>query len=295
MRIPTARLTILSTLFAARSSRAQSRGISGQPGQIAVVILLIMAVLLVLGLSLAARTTQEIQLSGQEQDSTRVFNAAETGVEKALSDTTYFSEAESTGSKTIDFNTGDLPTGLTANVTITPQSGLTTYVNEGASATIQLAGASPTLSINWSKRSTETTCNSRAALIVALYYTDAGVDKVQYTPVKPNCGYDAARAVGFSETNVVTNGAGDYNHTFTFAVSVPNPKLARIKPLYAGTDLNITGVSNAQAFDIRSEASEDPTGQTTVEKSAIQVTRTKPAPPTVLEYAVYSGGSLIKN
>ncbi len=273
----------------------QSGGVYGHPGQIAVVILLIMAVLLVLGLSLASRTSQEIQLSGQQQDSTRVFNAAETGVEKALSDTTYFSDAESYGSKTVTLDAADLPTGLTGNITITPQSGLNTYVNEGASATIQLLNAGqPTLRINWSKRSTETSCNSRAALIIALYYNEGGEDKVQYTPIKPSCGYDSTRAVGFSDASVQSNTSGDYNHSYDFPVVVPNPKLVRIKPLYTGTDLNVSGISTAQAFDIRSEASEDPTGQTTVEKSAIQVTRTKPAPPTVLEYALYSGDTLIK-
>ena len=51
-----------------------------QSGQIAVIVFLIMAILLVVGLSLATRTSQEIELAGQQEDTTRVFNAAETGV-----------------------------------------------------------------------------------------------------------------------------------------------------------------------------------------------------------------------
>lgn len=292
------KLTSISQLLPTLVSSSTRRGnISGQPGQIAVVILLIMAVLLVLGLSLAARTTQEIQLSGQEQDSTRVFNAAETGVEVALSQSSNFTEAESAGSKTLTLDSGELPTGIEGTVTITEQSGLTTFVNEGASATVQLenSGAS-SITIDWSKRVTETTCAARAALVIALYYTEAGTDKVQYYPIKPNCGYDANKAVGFSESGVTALGSGDYNHRYVLNLaSIPSPKLARIKPLYAGTDLNVSGINTTQAFDIRSEAAETADGQPTVEKSAIQVTRTKPAPPTVLEYALYSGDSLIKN
>ena len=44
-----------------------------------------MAGMLTIGLSLASRTTQELFLSGQEADSARVFNAAEVGIEEALS------------------------------------------------------------------------------------------------------------------------------------------------------------------------------------------------------------------
>ena len=56
-----------------------------QSGQVAIVILLIMVVLLTVGLSLASRTTQELFLSQQESESARVFNAAEVGIEDALS------------------------------------------------------------------------------------------------------------------------------------------------------------------------------------------------------------------
>jgi hypothetical protein len=67
--------------------------------------------------------------------------------------------------------------------------------------------------------------------------------------------------------------------------------MVRIKALYADADVSVTGVP-AQAYNIRSEATDG--SDSNGEKSAIQVTRTKPAPPLVLDYAVYSGGSLEK-
>ncbi len=273
--------------------------ISGQPGQIAVVILLIMAVFLVLGLSLAARTTQEIQLSGQEQDSTRVFNAAETGVEKALSNNDYFTQAETSGPyQSSDVNA---PSGIDANFTITAQSGLTTNISEGSSATVHLqdSGAS-SFTLKWAKNGEA--CNNRASIIIALYYENGG-SQVQYVPIKPNCsGYDAGKAAGFSTTGVTEESPSNpytqsYTVSFTsFGIPDASMRFARIKPLYASTDITVSGVGLTQAFDIRSEAAEEAAvGQATVEKSAIQVTRTKPAPPVVLEYALYSGGSLIKD
>src|SRR5258708_19174487 len=62
-----------------------SRRTRHQSGQIGIIIILIMVVLLTVGLSLAARSSREVTLSTQEAESTRTFNAAEAGVEQAMS------------------------------------------------------------------------------------------------------------------------------------------------------------------------------------------------------------------
>jgi Tfp pilus assembly protein PilX len=253
-----------------------------------------MAVLLVLGLSIASRTTQEIQLSDQEQDSTRVFNAAETGIEEALSNTTNFTQAD--GGTTVNGIISNLnDTTITGNYTVTRQDGLQTKIVQGASATIfldQLGGTS--FDVDWAK---EAACNSRASLVYSIHYNEAGTEKVQYEAVKPNCNpvdgtYDINKAVGFSTTGV-TAISGDYKQRLRIDLAgIPGTKkMVRIKALYADADVSVTGVP-AQAYNIRSEATDG--SDSNGEKSAIQVTRTKPAPPLVLDYAVYSGGSLEK-
>lgn len=270
--------------------------IAGQPGQIAVVVLLMMAVLLVLGLSIASRTTQEIQLSDQEQDSTRVFNAAETGIEEALSNTTNFTQAD-TGT-TVQGNISNLPSAdsITGNYTVTRQDGLQTKIVQGASATVfldQFTGSS--FNIDWAK---EAACNSRASIIYSVHYNEGGVEKVQYEAFKPVCNpsdgtYDINKAQGFSTTGVTALNSGEYKQRVSVNIAaIPGTKkMVRIKALYADADISISGVP-AQAYNIRSEASD--VSDTNGEKSAIQVTRTKPAPPMVLDYAVYSGGDLQK-
>ena len=269
--------------------------IAGQPGQIAVVVLLLMAVILVLGLSVASRTTQEIQLSDQEQDSTRVFNAAETGIEEALSNSTNFTTAD--GGTPVQGSISNLSStdGISGNYTITRQDGLQTKIVQGSSATVFLDQFGGTyFDIDWAK---EASCNSRASLIYSIFYTEGGVEKVQYEAVKPNCNptdgtYDSNKAIGF-RTIGVDPISGDYKQRVRVDLSaVPGTKkLVRIKALYADADVSITGVP-AQAYDIRSEA-QDVNG-TTGEKSAIKVIKTKPAPPMVLDYSVYSGGDLQK-
>lgn len=274
---------------------------SGQPGQIAVIILLIMGVLVVLVLSFASRTAQEVQLSGQEQDSTRVFNAAETGVEQALSDSDYFATADSIGS-TGDLPVTNAPDNTTATFNITRQDGLQTRITQGSSATVfldQFPVNNLYFDLNWAK---EAACNQRASIIVAVYYEDpVGVNKVFYDAMKPNCNpsdgtYDSNKAIGF-RTQGVDPINGDYEQrTRIDLTSLMGKKktMARIKALYADADISITtsGIT-AQAYEIRSEARDttDPTGG---EKSAIRVTRTRPAPPVIFDYSLYSGGSLDK-
>jgi Tfp pilus assembly protein PilX len=53
-------------------------------GQALVVVLLIVAVVLTLGLSIASRGVTEINVSSVENDSSKALDAAEAGVESAL-------------------------------------------------------------------------------------------------------------------------------------------------------------------------------------------------------------------
>lgn len=53
-------------------------------GQALVIVLLIMAVVLTVGLSVVSQAISDIRLSQKEEDASRAFSAAETGLEKAL-------------------------------------------------------------------------------------------------------------------------------------------------------------------------------------------------------------------
>ena len=77
--------------------------------------------------------------------------------------------------------------------------------------------------------------------------------------------------------------------------------MLRITAVYAGTQLLVSsadGIVQAHDVTVRARDTADAigsTGGTSSEERAIQVTRTVPAPPMVLDYAVYSGGTLNKS
>jgi Tfp pilus assembly protein PilX len=55
-----------------------------QTGQMGLVVLLILVVMSTVGVSVATRSVSELRLSRQEQESTKALNAAEAGIEEAL-------------------------------------------------------------------------------------------------------------------------------------------------------------------------------------------------------------------
>ncbi len=57
---------------------------SNQSGQVGVIVLLISAIILVVGLSIANRTIKESQGILTQEDSARVFSTAESGIQQAL-------------------------------------------------------------------------------------------------------------------------------------------------------------------------------------------------------------------
>ena len=57
---------------------------SREAGQAGLIVMLVMVVLLTLGVSIATRSTQDVTQSRQEEETSRVFDAAEAGIEEAL-------------------------------------------------------------------------------------------------------------------------------------------------------------------------------------------------------------------
>lgn len=269
---------------------------SSQSGQVAVVVLLIMAVLLVLGLSLASRTTQEALISSQEEDTTRVFNAAETAVEEALSK---LSKGEAiTEGLPIGVSTSNLPDSTSATYTLTAETTLSGTITQGMSATVFLTDTSP-FTIHWGSASD---CNNNASLIVSLYYSSGGTTKVKHLPLKPiGCYSDGSKAIGFTEG---VSDTGTYRNKYVISsfaaapwqlVAGEVPQIMRIKALYKDAEFGISGITLPSQKDVvRAEASDSKVEGGSQEKRAIEVTRTKPAPPAIFDYSLYSGGSLNK-
>lgn len=248
-----------------------------ESGQVAVAILLILTVMLTIAVSTAVRTTEEVSLSTQQNEATRVFNAAEAGIDLALKDGDFVDPAGSFGSYRV---TGT----ATVQWSVTPSSDYNDTVEEGKGVTINLENNTSNVSVYWS--SVEDSPEARASLLIAVYYDNAE-DSVEYFAVGPSTRGD----------DFVTPAGGGPNYNFKFDVPFGsvNPVAMRVIPVYEDTDLEVTGTNlPIQQHLIRSEAINE-VQNANFEKKVIEVTRTQPAPPVFMDYALYAKGGIIKN
>lgn len=245
-------------------------------GQVAIVILLIMVVLLTVGLSLASRTTQELFLSQQESESARVFNAAEVGLEDALS---YDFDTVGAGGVTLN---PDTVTDVNINTSIQPVNTLETQIVEGAAVHLNLQGASSgTFTVNWAR---ESSCSPAASLLISIYYDDAGTTKVVHEAISPG----DCRADEFAEINT----AGSDGYYRQADITLPsNPLFARIRAVYNDTALRVTGTGLTQSYTIRSQADT----QVGNETRTIEVGRSLSGAPSFMDYSLYSGAGITQD
>ncbi|OGJ38347.1 MAG: hypothetical protein A2383_03760 [Candidatus Pacebacteria bacterium RIFOXYB1_FULL_39_46] len=255
-----------------------------QNGQIGLVVLLIMVVVLALGLSLATRTSQQAEISIQQQDTTRVFNAAEAGVEAALAD---IFQSESTGSideLSEDVSSLDLSGSNTdINYTIDKSNTLETHLKQGTSTELVLPAAG-SISFYWA---IEATCEETASLILSVYNNNAGTITVRHYAVG-NCSGASTRG-----DNFIANDPGPtpYNYGYTL-FTTDTDEFVRVKPVYNDTDIKIVGSPAVSQFTINSQAQNTLAGQ---ETRSFEVKRTLSTAPAFMEYALVSGSSIIKN
>jgi hypothetical protein len=260
-----------------------------QSGQIGVIIILIMVVLLTIGLSLVSQSSREVDLSRQEEESTRVFNAAEAGIEQALS-------------TSLDFQTEEYdppPTSIpgsnaTVDYAIKKVRKLETRLFEGSGAHVQLAdsaGAATvnTITIDWSKEK-DCVTQDPASLIVSVYSYDStatppySVRHLSYGACNRN-----------DDITVAANApAGDYFKRATIALN-PKDVFLRIKPVYNDTHVQVTGSGGTgtlpvQYYNIRSEAKNQNGDETRI----VEVNRTLSTAPSVMDYLLFSGTTLTK-
>lgn len=270
--------TTTSHLPATHSPRSQS-------GQIGIIIILIMVVLLTIGLSLANRATREVFLSSQEQATTRVFNAAEAGVEQALAtDLSFQGEEYHPAATTIP------GTDSTVDYVIKKVRVLETLIFQGVSAKVLVSdGSAPPpaqLNIDWSK---ETDCATQvpASLVVSVYSQDAS------TPPIVTVRHYAFAACNHNDgVTVAGAGSNGYYKRVTIPLQISD-RFVRIKPVYNDTNLRVSpssGTLPVQYYNIRSSA----TNVNGDENRVVEVNQTLPTAPSIFDYVLFSGGNLEK-
>ena len=254
---------------------------NAQSGQIGVIILLIMVVLLTIGISIASQTSQDLFLAQQQVESTRVFNAAEAGIEQALSSNLDFEGSSLTG-ELEDFASTDVDVTYTINKV----NQLETRLFEMVGVKIDVTGFTPgnTVDIRWSQ---ENDCGSEdvaSIIVTAFAQTPDGARAYQ----SGFAGCD--RGDGFTTASSI-NLDGYRRRT---VMTIPDDtQFLRITPLYNDTHLRVAGGNwtlPVQGYTVRSEA-ENNLGD---EFRAVEVNRSLDSTPSILDYAVFSGEGIVK-
>lgn len=250
-------------------------------GQIGLILLVIMGLVVGIALSLASRSLSDTVLSRQESESSKAFRLAETGIEQALN-------ALRTG-ETLENVSLDGGAAFSGLVNVNSQSGYGLYVKEGEQAYLDTNNFSGQLTIFWTKsndnRENPATCsegsgNSPAAIEV-ITTAAAGTASFAY--------FNAAScSLGNNFADSVSAGSNPY--VSTTSINVPASTVSvRIRPIYADASIEVSGTNlGTQLYLIQSKAEGGDASK------AIEVKRGLAAPASVFDYALFSGGNIVK-
>lgn len=257
---------------------------NSQSGQVGVIVLLISAIILVVGLSIANRTIKESQNIVSQEDSARVFSTAESGIQQALGNIFQF-ENDQNAQLPEEFSFEDANLN---QVSVTTEQNFEGFVAEKSTLEIKITeGQTGIVNINWSK----TDCSQGAAnLLIGHYFLVAGQYDVNY--------YMTGNCASYTDQNLISANSSTLDpYKFQYAINIDNTNnqssFLRIFPLDRGSDINVSAatslIANGQ-YTILSLA-QMPDGSSA---KAIEVKRSIPSAPSFMDFALASGGSLEK-
>lgn len=286
-----------------------------QRGEIILIILLVMAVGLTVGLSVAGRSVTDVKLSNQVEESSRAFSAAESGIEEVLRQGIVAATGHYTNqvaNAKYDVNVSQL--GGSASQFAFPNN-----ISMGDSQTIWLVpytATGPDVTTPGYTAQTIYVCwknanpSPKAAIEIAVFYKAAadGTYKISRAAYDPDNNRVTSQNNGFNNGDVspgtaCTDGSANYDYQvhLTFKdMSAPFPDPAtdtlvalRLRPVYADAKIAVVPQSGvnipAQGKDIVS------VGQT---NSGVtrkwNVVQTFAAPQDIFDYAVWSNSQITK-
>jgi len=273
------------------SNQTNSSKKNRQAGQVGITTLLIMVVILAIAISLSQRTILEQDIALTQEKATRVFNAAEYGIEDAL-----YTIAEE------DFDAGfdgagyleDISQlsidGLIVDTSIQKSSIFEMYVEQGSVVEIPLDDLEngDELDINWWYQE-EPTCDNDGppALVISIYGDNEG-RHFGYDP----CGGDGESRENNNFEDASASSVDDYLFAATITLELTD-ELVRVTPLYNSSKIQISAnegaISEAQ-FEANTRGIDEDAGIA----QALRVLRSMPAAPSFMDYTLVSGGSLSK-
>lgn len=254
-----------------------------QSGQVGIVVLLLSSIILVIGLTVANRVLREGQSTAEQEDSIRIFNTAETGIEEALNDIYEFEKNGTELSGRLDLIENDNLNQVTINTTDNFEG----FIQRGEVLSLEVIdGQTGNIEINWSR----VDCAQGASnLLIGVYYNDSGSYQSDY--------YMVGNCPSYADQNLisVTDIAEENHFRYLLPITDANNQNAfvRISPIEAGTDIDLNvgpGLLGDTQYNITSIAQ----NQSGSNAKVIEVSRSSLAAPSFMDYALVSGGNLTK-
>lgn len=261
-------------------------------GQALLIVLLVMVVGLTVGLSLSTRSVSDLKASGQLEDSSRAFSAAEAGIESVLKG----------DSPAAGVTVGNASYTVTTPVSVVSDTSLSLGdINIADTYTVWLVGHDASGNLDWGTTydgNSIDVCWQKAdsagsvdpAMEVSVLYKDvaSGLYKVWRGAYDSN----ATRGNSFSGTD--SGGCAGLTNKKTISLSsLTGTKIAlRLRPFYAKATINVVPVTGnnlpGQGLTISSSGT---SGQTT---RKVVVTQSYGSLPSIFDYVLFSGKDACK-
>lgn len=253
-----------------------------QTGQALLIILLVMFVGLTVSLTLLSRTTTDIKLSRQLEESSRAFFAAEAGIEETLR----------TG---IAASPGEVAPGVTYEVTLQEASfgsgvfslGKLEKENVG---TVWLVEHSDPETLD------ETPFYNAGTILLCWKLADSDIPDIEVIILyKDGSDYKVAR--GLYKSSDATGGTESCDDSYVYEIDVSLPPSVillalRLKPI--GGDA-LVAVNPPDPQELPSQGEEIiSTGKAGDATRRIRVVKSYPSWPEIFDYVLFSGGGLVK-
>ncbi len=263
---------------------------TAQSGQVGLVIILVMVVVSTIGLSVAGRSTQEVTTTRQSQEAAKTFAAAESAIERVLSDSADDSFSFSGDEHNVTFS--DLADATQVDVGIEKQYAFEERVKEGVTIEVDVSNsiAGNILQIQWG---TSRNCADNPASLVVQIVKSAGASATtRYITIGP-CSH------GDNFTSINPNDSNYWGSQYSLKYNVTlqnNDDIVRIIPVYTDTPISVAAYGSwtlsPQQFRITSVGKNRAEGGR--ETKAVQVERSQPFAPGILDYAMVSGTTMVK-
>jgi len=221
---------------------------SYSPGQVALVILAIMAIGTTLALSLSQRAVSDVQISELEEESAKSFSAAEAGIEEALRSL----EAGEAG--TVVINPEELGVS-NVDVSVTEQGGgeqflYPTTLQPGETAVIWLRDHTDDGRLDedsgYDQTSIKLCWQDEAAVEVIYFYRNASSQyQIKKYALDPNGtragdnGFTTGTEIG------VCSDISDLNHSYQVDLSAGTPLFLAVRPFYQATQIGVVAAGGA--------------------------------------------------